>query len=416
MALVSQLLAVAELSGPGDRAATVEWLRPRLDHGHPQVRLAAARAVLLLAAPGGARGTGRRIAGAFAEIGTGALPQTPWWPYGYTPMERYQEQLAAHPREARALVDGLVRHPDPSVRAEAVRAAGKQLHHWRSPSPHLWDTVAAGLEDEVEVSDAALKVLARSGGAAAAFADRIVRAVARTGSSDWTRSHAAVRALVRVEDPRASRHYLEHFDHSLLEVLPLPAHWAADLLPAFRERLAEGPEARRADKLLPLLAEWGPAAAPAAPELAGLLDTGHARPAAEALGRIGPAASAAADALAALARGDTSPWRFGPGTERSPKPWQGAQTAAWAHWRITGDPAPAVAALLPELRPLDGHALSPLVLRAVRALGAVGPPAAAALPVLRTVLASERRSCADILWDEELCRAAREALEGIEGP
>ncbi|AWZ15181.1 hypothetical protein [Streptomyces sp. ICC1] len=371
---------------------------------------------MLLAAPGGAQGTGRRIAGAFAEIGTGALPQTPWWPYGYTPMERYQEQLAAHPREARALVDGLVRHPDPSLRAEAVRAAGKQLHHWRSPSPHLWETVAAGLEDEVEVSDAALKVLARSGGAAAPFADRIVRAVARTGSSDWTRSHAAVRALVRIEDPRASRHYLEHFDHSLLEVLPLPAHWAADLFPAFRERLAEGPEARGADKLLPLLAEWGPAAAPAAPELAGLLDTGHARPAAEALGRIGPAASAAADALAALARGDTSPWRFGPGTERSPKPWQGAQTAAWAHWRITGDPAPAVAALLPELRPLDGHALSPLVLRAVRALGAVGPPAAAALPVLRAVLASERRSCADILWDEELCRAAREALEEIEGP
>ncbi|MGW7440314.1 hypothetical protein [Streptomyces sp. NPDC054849] len=220
-----------------------------------------------------------------------------------------------------------------------------------------------------------------------------------------------------------------------------------------------------------------PAAAPAAPELAGLLTTPAARPAAEALGRIGPAAASAArtrgvagpvaGVLAGLALGDTD--RPGPR-------WRGAQTAAWAHWRITGDPdlalrvcgaaaraglgrpvlryladlgplaapyadavsplltcpgewsrvgaaeawwritgdaAPAVDALVPELAPLAGHGVTPLVLRTVRTLGAIGRPAAAALPVLQAVTSSRRRYGGDILRDEELTRVAREALSGL---
>lgn len=477
-ALVSQLLAVGVLSGPGN-PAVAEWARPWLEHRQPLVRLAAAQAVLLTAGPGGAGGTGLRIAEVFAEIGPGTLPEVPWWPEGYPPVARNADRLADRPREARALVDALARHRSPSLRAQAVRAAGGQLRRRRHPAPHLWETVAAGLEDEPEVTDEALLALAGCGSAAAPYADRIVRAVERPAAPGWQGSHAALRALVRFEDPRALPLYLRRFGDSQ-DVGPLPVRWAPELWPVFRERLAMGHGARGTDEVLRILAQWGPAAAPAVPELADLLDTTSARPAAEALGRIGPAASAAAGALAALARGETSPWRFGVGTERSPKPWQGAQTAAWAHWRvtgdpelalrvcgsaarpglgrpvlryladlgplaapyagcvrallglpgewsrvgaaeawwrITGDPAPAVAALLPELAPLAEHRVTELTLRTVRALGAIGPPAAAALPVLRAVAAGPpRRYGASFLMDEELLRDAREALDRIGGP
>ncbi|MEV7520646.1 hypothetical protein [Streptomyces sp. NPDC091371] len=479
-ALVSQLLAVAAVSGAADRAATVEWLRPRLDHGHVQVRLAAARSMLLLATPDGVRGTGHRLAEAFAEIGDGPLPEVPWWPHDHTPVRRFADGLTAHPGEAAALVDGLARHPSPRLRAEAVMEAGKQLRYWRDPSPGLWATIGAGLEDEAaEVAAAAVDVLAGAGSAAAPYADRIV-AVTERASSVTVGRYAALRALVGIEDPRAPSLYLDHFDNHFLEVARLPAHWAPDVLPAFRERLTHGPEARGVDKILLILTQWGPAAAPAVPELAGLLDTPYARAAAEALGRIGPPASATAGTLAALARGDRSPWRFAAGIERSPKPWHGLQTAAWAYWRvtgdpepalraggsaaqagpgrpvlryladlgplaapyadavrallgsvgewtrvgaaeawwrITGDPAPAVEALLPELAPLAEHRVTGLTLRSVHALTEIGPPAASALPALRTVTAAPpRRYGASFLLDEELCRAAREAVDRIAGP
>lgn len=86
--------------------------------------------------------------------------------------------------------------------------------------------------------------------------------------------------------------------------------------------------------------------------------------------------------------------------------------AAEAWWRITGDAAPAVAALLAELAPLAGHPTTPLVLRTVRILGAIGGPAAAALPALHEVTTSPRRY-GDIRVDEELHRAARQALTAI---
>ncbi|MFI1279478.1 hypothetical protein ACH4U5_01725 [Streptomyces sp. NPDC020858] len=90
--------------------------------------------------------------------------------------------------------------------------------------------------------------------------------------------------------------------------------------------------------------------------------------------------------------------------------------AAEAWWRITGDAAPAVEALLPELAPPAGHRVTPLVLRTVRALGAIGRPAAAALPVLQAVMSSRRRHGGDILRDEELFRVARKALSCIVQP
>ncbi|MFD8141846.1 hypothetical protein [Streptomyces sp. NPDC059708] len=211
-------------------------------------------------------------------------------------------------------------------------------------------------------------------------------------------------------------------------------------------------------------------AAPAVPELLRLLHTPFARAAAEALGAIGPAAATgrAAGPLAALATAGPGPGRH---------PWHGgAQTAAWAYWRVTADPepalrvcgtavraglgqavlryladlgplaslhadavralltcpgqwsrvgaaeawwritgdaGPAVEALLPELAPLARYSATPLVLRTVQVLGAIGGPAAAALPVLHEVASSPRRY-GRIPADEELLRAVREALVTIE--
>ncbi|MFC8721565.1 hypothetical protein ACFUEL_29670, partial [Kitasatospora sp. NPDC057198] len=239
-------------------------------------------------------------------------------------------------------------------------------------------------------------------------------------------------------------------------------------LPTVRRVLAKAKkshrwEVRGLDEALRAARSWGPAAAPLAPELTALLAAPSitARAAAEALGEIGPQAAWAAGELARLATG---------------RHWHGAQAAARAHWRITGDPDLALrtvgaavraglgrpvhrylaelgplaidfadpvrelldapgefnrigaaeawwritgepAPVLPVLRrlitgPAHGEADEP-TLRAVRLLGAIGTPAAESAPLLRALLASERRHGATVALDEELCAAARTALERL---
>lgn len=478
-ALTSQLLAVGQLSrlpSCTDRAGgagTAAWLRPWLEHEDALVRLAAARGILSAGTPGdpdATAGTGRAVASALAATGCGPLPEVPWWPDGYGPVKPLARLLAPHPPQASALVHTLTGHAGAELREAAVVTAGALLSHWRDPGAEPWETVAAALDDE-PVTSAALDVFARGGAAAAPYADRLVRYVVER-SADPYYSGMAVRGLVGMDDDRAAGWYAERRGNHFVQVDSVPERWAPKLLPGFRAALAPGSEDRARPEVLRILAQWGPAAAPALPELAALLDTPAARPAAEVLGRIGPvagrgAARKVAGALAGLADAYT---------ERSGYRWQGAQTAAWAHWRVTGDPelalrvcgaaaraghgrpvlryladlgplaapyadavrpllacpgewsrvggaeawwritgdaAPAVEALLPELAPLAGHAVTPLVLRTVRVLGAIGRPAAAAVPVLQQVTASPRRYGGDILRDEELCRAAREALAGI---
>ncbi|MEU9105640.1 hypothetical protein AB0D54_14910 [Streptomyces xanthophaeus] len=483
-ALISQLLAVGTLSrlpscttGPSEGAA---WFRPWLEHEDPQVQLAAARGVLSTGTPDSgadAAGAGRAVARALVVIGSGSLPDVPWWPGGrYQRVPRIAQLLAPHPDEAADLVAALAGHSRTELREAAVVAARARLRYWRDPAPELWETVAAGLDDESGVASESLDVFARGGAAAAPYADRLVRYVERYG--DTRHSHSigtAVRALAGMGDDRAAAWYADRFGKSYLRVDAPPARWAPELLPVFRSLLASGAEGGGEAEALRILAAWGPAAAPAAPELAALLTTPAARPAAEALGRIGPAASAEtggaagspAGVLAGLATGDTGR----PGPRR-----RAAQTAAWAHWRLTGDPelalrecgaaaraglgrpvlryladlgplaapyadavrplltcpgewsrvgaaeawwpitgdaAPAVEALLPELAPLARHEFTPLALRTVGVLGAIGRPAAAALPALHAVTSSPRRYGGDILRDEELHRAAQQAVAGI---
>ncbi|WP_327260770.1 hypothetical protein OG444_04010 [Streptomyces sp. NBC_01232] len=473
-ALTSQLLAVGKLSR--DR----EWLRPWLDHAHPLVALAAARGVLARDGAEAADGTeaaddaaGRAVARGLAAAGKQRLPDVPWWPFGYEPDKRFARRTAPHPHASAALVAATAGHPRAELRRAAVRAADARLRYWRAPSPELWDTVAAGLDDE-HVASASVEVLAEGGTAAASCADRLVRHVERSGGVTAAgNADLALRALVGMDDDRAADWYAARLGRLWLNTpAPLPARWAPHLLPVCRLRLADRSRPDTATRILHTLARWGPAAAPAVPELVALLDTPLARAAAEALGAIGPAAAtgSAPGLLAALTTADPGPGRH---------PWHGgAQTAAWAYWRLTGDPepalricgaaaraglgqpvlryladlgpqaapyadalrplltcpgawsrvgaaeawwritgdaAPAVAALLPELAPLAGHTTTLPALRAVRILGAIGGPAASALPVLHEVTSSPRRY-GDIPADEALHRAARKALTAIDPP
>ncbi|MGE7386243.1 hypothetical protein ACQKM2_12290 [Streptomyces sp. NPDC004126] len=474
-ALVAQLLAVGELSG--DR----EWLLPWVDHGHPLVGLAAARGVLASPSPGTGTGTGtgtaegavgRAVARGLAEAKGERLPDVPWWPLGHEPDQRFAELSAAHPDESAALFEAVAGHRRADLRRAAVLAAGARLGYWRDRAPELWAAVAAGLDDERDVAAASMEVLARGGAAAAPCADPLVRHVERSGDASHA-AHAdlALRALVGMGDDRAADWYAARLGNHWLDVAPLPARWAPRLLPVFRRRLAApGRQSHAVPRILRTLAEWGPVAAPAVPELVALLDTPVARAAAEALGAIGPAPATgrAAGPLAALVTAGPGPGRHA---------WHGgAQTAAWAYWRVTGDPEPAlrvcgaavraglgqpvlryladlgplaaphadavrplltypgewsrtgaaeawwritgdaqpaVEALLPELAPLARHSATALVLRTVRVLGGIGGPAAAALPVLREVSSSPRRY-GGIPMDEELLGAVREALVAVE--
>jgi hypothetical protein len=140
-------------------------------------------------------------------------------------------------------------------------------------------------------------------------------------------------------------------------------------------------DARPLDRLCEVLAGWGPAAGPAVPELLDLLaDDRSLSAAANALAGIGPAAYGAREAL--LSRSRTA----GPG----------AELAAWAYWRVAGDPGPALEAF--------GRAALKRPVRhpALRRLADLGPHAAPHAVLLGTLAADgdvwTRVEAAHALW------------------
>ncbi|MER7574858.1 hypothetical protein [Streptomyces sp. NPDC126514] len=366
--------------------------------------------------------------------------------------------------------------------AGAVGIASDILRHWRRPRPEL----VAGLVRCLESED----VLARSD-AAMALA-RLVSAestqditpavpaliVAARHSYDHLAGPAAL-ALARLGHPAvldpvhrwlASSRGLPYFQGtSLGHVLrPLEA-WAEELLPGIRRVLIDSADAEGLRPVLATLAAWGPVVSAAVPELVSTLATRNVRWACDALGSIGPAAAPAADTLDGFVRGVVQPPRHDGGTlvPNGIRRWHGAQNAAWAHWRITGEPevflafledaaarglgcadlgrlaelGPQAARYASAVRPLlaspgpwtriqaacawwritgDTDAAVPVLLgalaplrsgaadepcrAAIRYIARIGPPAGAAAPLLEAALSSDRCFPAD------LYPAARAAL------
>ncbi|WP_157597097.1 hypothetical protein [Streptacidiphilus rugosus] len=161
------------------------------------------------------------------------------------------------------------------------------------------------------------------------------------------------------------------------------ARWAEELFPGIRRRLVDSAAAESLRPVLVTLAEWGPVADQAVPELVTTLATRNARWACDVLGSIGPAAAPAAGILDEFVRGVTQPPRHD-GSTLTPigvRRWHGAQNAAWAHWRITGEPTVFMAFL-------DGESSRGLGYADLGRLAQLGPQAIGCAPAVRPLLRS----------------------------
>ncbi|MGZ9930617.1 hypothetical protein ACXNSR_12045 [Streptomyces sp. NC-S4] len=358
-------------------------------------------------------------------------------------------------------------------------AAVEAVQRYRRPDPACWDVVVEAVCSEASSYDADYTLI-QAGTAVTRHADRIAEDLRRHQGSFGTAVghgvHVRAFALAGMGDLRALpalRHLAEHggLSSSRTEAQIMAALPAAELAPLMLTKLRRDRDDYHGNTTtLELLALCGAAAASAVPEVARRLDMPYAYDAMRVLGRIGPAAAAAADRLAAYATGRDprtrrqhprraawAHWRvtgdpalaldvcgaavrsgsgshglpfladLGPlavahadavrGLLDSPGAWTRV-AAAHAYWRITGDPEPAVPVLLAEVDPAwAGHPAVP-VQEAVRRLGEIGAPAAAAAPLLGRILAQEERlryplARARILADADYVRTLTEALARI---
>ncbi|GAB7047702.1 hypothetical protein [Catenuloplanes indicus] len=366
-------------------AALPGWFRSWLSHPEPPVRLAAVAALARRSgragvnADGAAGPTGERVppadavppaeggargpdeaddvaAGLLAVPGLSRLPDSPRFASPRSGrLDWLAGRLGVRPERAARFAAAARRAGTPETAALAVGAAVAVVWRYRVPRPGgpvvlppeswtaLWATAADGLEHaDHAVRRAAAELLAVAGEAARPHAGALVRALERD-------TDGAVLALTRLDDPRVLPVLRERslagtnvgsFMPPVTVLGPMRVH-AAVLLPSVRATIRAAGSG--AAMVLPVLAEWGPDAAGALPDLLPLLATEHAYRACVVLGRIGVAAAPAAETLRALATGGLRPTRVGGvGTAL---PWPGTQVAAWAHWRVTGDPALALAVL-----------------------------------------------------------------------
>ncbi|MFF0424286.1 hypothetical protein ACFYUJ_07710 [Streptomyces sp. NPDC004520] len=390
----------------------------------------------------------------------------------------------------------LLGHPAASTRHEALEAVAGELSQRRSAVPPLLPAVAERLDDpEPDNRLFAARVLGMCGTAALPWADRLAALTDDAGEPYLPAQDHALWALSRTGDPRCaaplarrlagerlgfgffSVHAEGWWTHelSLSETLgPLAAH-AEVLLPPLRARLRAVRSVDEARALCQSLTEWGPAAAPAVPEVCALLETDAAVWAAEALAAIGPAAAAVVDrdrlralvdappegqpfAARALAlaygrlTGDREPalalylprlgepygndnpaiplGELGPAGAPYADRLRGllaTDATGWlplrvgeALWRITGRAEEVVPALVAAIEPYTGGGVTRAVPETVRLLGEIGPAAAPAVPVLRAFLEADERPVGHGNWrsvpeDDALCTAVLTALTSISG-
>ncbi|MFI7597906.1 hypothetical protein [Actinoplanes sp. NPDC049681] len=254
-----------------------------------------------------------------------------------------------------ALVSRLLRSLSADTRRAAVRALTLRCQASRSAPAVLVPLLGPSLHDP-QVRDEAVTALRRCGRAAARYADDLSEiaagypAVAAQPSA--TTEREALETLMIIGDPRwvgpVVRAALTGVARPPGSLMPLPCTPA--VLDAVREQLAARPDATAVIEVLcDIVARWGTAAADAVPDLLAAL----------------PSAPAAAT-RALLAAGHVGPPMI-PGL-RAAATRPGGLLAATALFRLTGDPKPALRALLtarppipPEVVGLLGPLAQPLV-------------------------------------------------------
>lgn len=359
------IIATGELAGgctAGVLREALSWLRDLRRHDDAQIRMAAEMA--LAEAVGTRRpDLGTLVAAVRGDIGV--WRDTPW--VGDMPADlrefygggaarllgRLGRRLGNDTAACTELAAAFIDSGDGDRRIGAVQIAADVLSAVRSPVARLLPGLVQGSTDESSAVRAyATHLLAAlDEGDADLLAARLDDDAPLSRHGDGRIADLAAWGLARRNDPRCLPHLLDRLAgnprfggdgygpsgpfttmpptmRTLLA--PLSGH-AGVLLPAIRARLDEPDIARG---LAEALAEWGPAASAAAPELAGLIGTDATIEAARALAAIGPAAADAASALAAPLE--------------SENPWVARQATIvlpWALWKVTGDPSRVLAAL-----------------------------------------------------------------------
>ncbi|MFF4909186.1 hypothetical protein ACFY2T_30495 [Streptomyces sp. NPDC001260] len=356
--LVLTLGRAARREPVGPQAARVlELLHGLLDTPQTQIRLAAAHA-LAAADPNLPL---QRIDVLLEAVRAPSIElwhQTSTVGCGVQGVHQWTAALFAGPSTAFAL--GLLKdHPDVDQRIGALAQAGGLLAQWRSAIPALLPALSARLDDpSPEVRFRAVELLACLGPAAAAHADEVAVLLGDTASratrKGETVAEAALWALARMNDPRCIPALIEVMGGtqsgfpSASASYPVTVGWHYAVLPGLHEvigRLRDHAELlvpvigaqleavtdeHVLNRLCQVLADWGPAAKSAVPQLLELMEDDRTwTAAAPALAAIGVAANRAQDVL--LARSST-------GAEH-------AELAAWAYWKVGGEPGPAVEAL-----------------------------------------------------------------------
>ncbi|MFI6530264.1 HEAT repeat domain-containing protein [Streptomyces uncialis] len=328
---------------------------------------------------------------------------------GANGVHRWTAALFAGPSTAFAL--GLLKdHPDVDQRIGALTQASGLLAQWRSAGPALLPALCERLDDpSPEVRFRAAELLACLGPAAAGHADEAAVLLGDTASratrKGETVAEAALWALARMNDARcvpalievmtgtrsgfasgsagypatAGRHYAVL--PGLHEVLGQLLDHAEPLMPVIGAQLEAATDGHVLNRLCQLLAGWGPAAKSAVPPLLGLMEDERAwAAAARALAGIGEEANRAQDLL--LARSSTG------GAH--------AELAAWAYWKVGGEPGPAVEALGAVATETS------IPLPVLRMLADLGPHAACYVKQLRQLTADNapwtRIEAAHALW------------------
>ncbi|MEV4072107.1 hypothetical protein [Nonomuraea fuscirosea] len=376
-----------------------------------------------------------------------------------------------------AVTRDLLARPGSRRIKQALYSAREAIDHWRAAPADLLPAIADRVRDLISAPSSvrrtrehdeqdplvdAVNVIARSGQAAAGHADLLAGLLTGDPAEPWPDVAApAVDGLARLGDGRCvpwlAAAFLHGYGHvkqfNVDDVLPPMVAHADALIPALRTYLSS-PQLNNHDCVNALIS-WGPAAAPLAPDLAvsqaylalplfaaigpaaieveaqvrALLSIKVARPeAAWALWRItGEPGQAAALLTEDLVDGghDAVPMleQLGPAAaaavpmlrEHLHDSGRNRVAIARALWAITGDGEGLVAPLLDAItrRPLPawGWQWPPSGLRAVRALGTMGPVAAAAAPALEVIAHGRARVTDRAVWaDERYQRAAQDAL------